>query len=146
MINTQKSSFQYSNPQIVFFQYDGNVNAPQKEWQMKMSHRKTIARDCDDHALVVLEFMISAGEPDSPFELKSKIQAGFKWEGITEKELPILLNRNAPAILLGFLRPFISIFTNSTGFPPFNLPLIDFSDDPLIDVSLHEDEENDEAN
>ena len=56
----------------------------------------------------------------------------FKWsENVDEKTLDILLNSNAPAILLSYIRPYISTITSGAGYPALILPLIDFTKDDI---------------
>lgn len=67
------------------------------------------------------------GTEHTPFVLNIEMQANFKWiDEFSKSEVSTLLNQNAPALLLSYMRPIISEIT-SYGFNSFMLPFIDFS-------------------
>ena len=39
-----------------------------------------------------------------------------------------MLNVNAPALLLGYMRPIVSSITNSSALPVYNIPFINFKE------------------
>lgn len=54
--------------------------------------------------------------------------ANFMWEeAIGEERAKQLLNINAPAVLLSYIRPMVSSMTNSSKYPALNIPFIDFT-------------------
>lgn len=67
------------------------------------------------------------GKETSPFTAKIVYQGLFKWdEKVTDKELDTYLNVNAPAVLFSYIRPIVTQLTVQAGFPPLNLPMMDF--------------------
>ena len=52
----------------------------------------------------------------------------FKWEDLDEKTVDSMLNLNAPALLLSYMRPIVANITNSSKFPTYNLPFINFKE------------------
>lgn len=133
---TKKSAFQYATPKIINFLYRANVDSEQMDWTIGIKHSKKIIRDSDKHATVTLSMQIDSFEDESPFSIKFTIMAEFMWEDLDEDTLKILLNQNAPSLLVGFARPIISNFTNNSGFIPFNIPMINFTNEPIDDISV----------
>lgn len=64
----------------------------------------------------------------SNFKLRIKVASDFKWEDLDEKTAESMLNLNAPALLLGYMRPIVANITNSSNFPAYNLPFINFKE------------------
>lgn len=56
------------------------------------------------------------------------MSAKFLWEGdLEEKVVKSLLKSNAPAALLSYIRPIVSMMTMSSKYPALNIPFIDFT-------------------
>lgn len=62
-----------------------------------------------------------------PFKLETINKGLFEWEETADDRIDTLLNINAPALLLSYVRPLITQFTSFSGYPPLILPLIDFT-------------------
>ena len=66
---------------------------------------------------------------DAPFWLEVEYAAQFMWqEDMTPKEIEQLLRINASAVLIGYIRPMVSIMTSSSPLPTYNLPFINVND------------------
>lgn len=63
---------------------------------------------------------------DVLFKLIAKVAADFRWEDLDDKAVDAMLHLNAPALLLGYMRPIVANITNSSVFPVYNLPFMDF--------------------
>lgn len=64
---------------------------------------------------------------DYPFFIRIRMKGIFSWEdSIVEPMLGKLLKENAPAVLLSYIRPFVSQFTAYAHYPPLILPLLSF--------------------
>lgn len=75
--------------------------------------------------------MVTIGSEDAstPFFLETKFVANFRWnEQLLGDRVDAFLNQNAPALLLSYVRPIISMVTNVSHYPPYNLPFINFSE------------------
>ena len=138
MIETQNSKFQYITPRIIEFVFNAYPECEEKRWTININHDKEIIRYSYNEAKVTLKMVIRSTEDQTPFDFKFSVYSNFKWDNIDESRLADLLNRTAPSLLLGYARPIISMFTNSSGMPPYNLPMIDFSEDPLLDIAYHD--------
>ena len=81
---------------------------------------------------VILQLEIGGFNDNEPFHIKATMQAKFRWTNdIDESELKILLSQNAPSVLLSYLRPIIANITNSSPFPAYNLPLMNFTQEQI---------------
>lgn len=88
---------------------------------------KIFAKD-KNSANIQLELELFPNEKNRPFYLKAISIAAFIWsEGLDEETIKTLLEVNAPAIMLSFIRPIISNVTTFSGQPPLLIPLIDFT-------------------
>ncbi|HAN09062.1 MAG TPA: hypothetical protein DCP90_00430 [Clostridiales bacterium] len=69
----------------------------------------------------------------APFFIKVVMEGIFEWDITLDDEmLKYLLNSNAPAILFSYIRPHILNITVSAGFPPVILPLMDFTENEIV--------------
>lgn len=127
----QTSRFQFFDPYMtkaVFrinkeFSGDGEVEIPTKI----IVHRKW--NEGEPNALIELEVTVGENSSALPFFVSVSYAANFKWEeGSFEKDdLEKLLSRNAPSLLLGYVRPAIAAITNFSVYPSYNLPFIDLT-------------------
>ena len=93
-----------------------NVEVPQPE-------------DYDPEGTLVFLNVVIGGTEDDPFSLDAEMCAEFSWEEdeIPEDIIPLFLRRNAPALLLGYLRPIVATTIQMSGLPPYNIPFMDFT-------------------
>lgn len=85
--------------------------------------------DPERPVVVALEVSIRAEDAEnSPFEIDAEMAAQFIWIGehIPEADLEKLLKQNAPALLLGYLRPIVASTTMQAGLPPYHIPFMNF--------------------
>lgn len=70
---------------------------------------------------------LKMGNEDTAFALEIEMQSKFKWnKSFNANQIDNLLNQNAPALLLSYMRPLVSE-TTGYGFNSVMLPFIDFS-------------------
>ena len=70
---------------------------------------------------------IEADDKDTPFSLEIEMQSDFYLkESLPEKEVKILLQQNAPSLLLAYMRPIVSEITGYS-FQSFKLPFLDLT-------------------
>lgn len=134
METTNLSKFQYTTPRITKFNYGVNAPIENKVWSIGLKHRKNIKKLSSTEAIVSLSMIIGTDD-DSPFKIEFIVEAKFRWETYNTETISTLLSQTAPSLLIGYARPLISIFTNSSGVTPFNIPMIDFTQEPIIDFS-----------
>ena len=116
------------HPYLVELAFNSNENfeVVADDIEIKNSANVNVKKNKDNNsASVELEFTISTGDDNGPFVITAKVASDFIWDdSIDEETVDKLLNLNAPALLLGFLRPIIANVTNVSKFPVYNIPFI----------------------
>ncbi len=127
------SKFQFLNPQITKIEYKVNDNfAPDtKDIEITNKFNVLINRDEKENvATVVLEVTLGDNSDKSPFLISLSIVSEFKWDNVYDEGVVTeLLSKNAPALLLSYARPMISMLTNASGLPTYNIPFYNFNED-----------------
>lgn len=112
-----RSKFQFSNPELekVDFLVNQNFNEEKCDGIEMKSNTE-------------VEILGSNATEMQPFNICVRMAANFRWEEcIDEKKSKQLLNINAPAVLLSYIRPLVAVMTNSSKYPVLNIPFIDFT-------------------
>lgn len=82
----------------------------------------------EDNCTEVFLQIVLGDHDKAPFYLKAKEEAEFTWSEDLEKEkIRKLLNQNAPALLLSFLRPIIKEITSDLPYGSYYIPFMDFT-------------------
>lgn len=126
----KESEFKFVDPyleKLVFFE-NKSFDAKKQEVKFENIFDIEINRKEDENiAKVVLQLQVGT-DGEAPFKLWIRVASNFMWENLSEEILDIMLNNNAPALLLGYMRPIVASITNSSKFPTYNLPFINFKD------------------
>ena len=93
-------------------------------------HSETSVQMSDDEleALVTLHLELGEKGNEYPFYIICDISSEFNWDE-SIKEIRKMLSVNAPALLLSYVRPYISLLTSATEYPAFNIPFINFKEE-----------------
>lgn len=123
------SKFQFSNPKLEEVNFIVNKSFDDKKCDgISMQSEKEIQLLNENEAYVALNVHIGEESDTQPFCIMIKMSAEFCWEeSLTKEKVEKLLNYNAPAALLSYIRPLIATLTNSSGYPVLNIPFIDFT-------------------
>lgn len=124
-----RSKFQFSNPELekVDFLVNQNFN-DEKCDGIEMKSNTEVEILGSNEAYVALTINIGNETEMQPFNICVRMAANFRWEEcIDEKKSKQLLNINAPAVLLSYIRPLVAVMTNSSKYPVLNIPFIDFT-------------------
>lgn len=90
--------------------------------------------DDKNRAMVELIVKILPKNGAGPFTIEATMYSYFEWDAsISDQVADQLTKINAPALLLGYLRPIIANVTNTPITPCYNLPFMDFTKDPVTD-------------
>lgn len=132
------SNFQFVNPYLEEVNFSANpdfhLNTDAGEVEIRNNFEINIEREQDENrAKVELMLSINAEDEKAPFQLRIKIASDFMWEGLGEEAVKSMLNLNAPALLLGYMRPIVANITNSSIFPAYNIPFINFKESPSFE-------------
>lgn len=128
------STFQFTDPKIVQLKYNKNDDFDLKEKKVKLKNNFSVnTKDVsyeDMNAIVTLITEVGEESSDQPFYLSIEVSAKFHSnEKISDDEFDKYLNINAPALLLSYSRPIISLITAQAGFPAIHLPFVNFTED-----------------
>lgn len=129
-----KSKFQFSNPELEKIEFWVNENFNQETFNGISMESNTEVQIFDTNAAnVALTLKVGDNTESQPFDINIKMSAKFYWdESIEEAQAHKLLNINAPAALLSYIRPLISNITSSSRYPALNIPFIDFTKNEQI--------------
>lgn len=131
MNNMRPSKFQFLNPYLeeVYFAVNPSFNVDDGQIEMQNSFEVQVKRsEHSNRANVELKLETNIDNSKAPFELRIKVASDFKWEDLDDKMVDAMLEVNAPALLLGYMRPIVANITNSSNFPAYNLPFINFKE------------------
>lgn len=127
------SPFQIGAHRLASLSFDINDKyQPPKDGKTQLVFKNDIkVKRYNKDRLAEVTFTLTLFEPEkpeaSPFTAKMMYQGLFKWdEKVTEEELGTYLQVNAPAVLFSYIRPIVTQLTVQAGFPPLNLPMMDF--------------------
>lgn len=127
------SSLQFSDPHMTKASFSVNKEfspAENVDIPIQISvHRNW--NEGESNALIELEVTIGKDSAEFPFYVSVSYEANFKWEEdvVQGSTLETLLSQNAPALLLGYVRPAIASITNFSIYPSYNIPFINFTEE-----------------
>lgn len=132
------SEFQYANPHLteMVFMENPNFVMNKEEVEMVRSITSNIKKLEGNHAMISVSLTLGDHEDledfenDQPFWLKCTVEAEFEWSEKIQNDgkIDILLEKNAQALLIGYLRPIVANITNVSKFPVYNLPFINLNE------------------
>ena len=123
-----QSSFRFRLPKVTSWQFTINEGfSPDSYSNTTINYTSHIVKSNEENkATVTLDLRIGDESSKNPFYIRAKIMSEFDWgKELNEKNINKLLNENAIALLISYLRPMISQFTTYAGFTPFQLPYLD---------------------
>lgn len=129
----RQSEFQFLNPYLTEIQFSVNPDFSTKSTNDNIEIQNTFSTKIkkskeENRANVELTLESNKNNDTAPFKLKISVASDFKWNNLDEKTLDSMLSRNAPALLLSYMRPIVANITNSSKFPAYNLPFMNFKD------------------
>lgn len=130
----KKSDFQFVRPilkKLIFTENEQFEVDHEKGESVEMENTFSVQVDKDfekSFAVVTLNLHINRGGANVPFRIEASISSAFRWQNISEEQAERMLHVNAPAVLLSYLRPIVSQITNSSRFPVYDIPFLDFTD------------------
>lgn len=129
-MDMQLSPFQLVSQRILGVNFSINEKwKPKPNLRIKVNSNIDRCMNDDQTCFVKLVFDIF---PDNelisvPFKISVVAEGLFKWDDSLESDLvDKLLSNNAPAVLMSYIRPIVSMLTAFSGQPSLIIPLIDF--------------------
>jgi len=126
----KESKFQFKNPTLNNLSFCINEDFQEEKYNGLgdiISNLEIKKLNDQNKALVILSLKIGDKSDKKPFCIEICMQSEFIWENLDDEKVNSLLRLNAPALLVSYMRPYISTVTNGSKYPIFNLPFIDFS-------------------
>lgn len=126
----RESKFQFINPHLeeIYFAENPGFDVNETEPGMNNSFQIQVKRSKEfNRAKVELTLESHADNEKTPFTLRVRVAADFRWDDLEEKHIDAMLKVNAPSLLLGYMRPIVASVTNVSKFPVYNLPFMDFT-------------------
>lgn len=127
----KESDFQFTNPSLVSIIFKENkdfVVDDGKGIEIGTSINVSHSFISDNEVVVSLTIKLGTEDSSTPFFLVSEYMANFRWmEGFEKEQIDLLVSQNAPALLLSYARPIISMTTNASHYPAYNIPFINFT-------------------
>lgn len=129
------SPFQFTNP--VLFELNFSIN---KEYQpgskgeeldfpLAMNVARPPIDECKNNTATVF-LTVKVGDEDAAFpcQISATMGADFRWDpSMPEETAEKLLAQNAPALLLGYIRPYVAQITEASPVGAIHLPFANFS-------------------
>lgn len=125
------SQFQFINPYLVEVNFKVNSNFELENVAVEMQNEFSVQvkrSESENRANVQLVLDSNIDNADAPFEVHIVVASDFRWENIEEEKVENMLKSNAPALLLSYMRPIVANLTNSSNFPAYNLPFVNFKE------------------
>ena len=117
------SEFQYTNPHLTEMVFTENPNFVMNKEKIEITENilSNIKKLEGNHAVISVSLVLGDlddFENDQPFALKCTVEAEFEWSEKIQNggKIDVLLEKNAQALLIGYLRPIVAniqMFQNS---------------------------------
>ncbi len=123
------SAFQFTNPILLDMKMEINRHfSPDENKAIETRFHVRVNKEAQKReAIVELTVEIGGKETYLPFFISVTEGAKFKWGETVDCKADTLLNQNAPALLLGYVRPLIATITAASPFDAYHIPFIDFT-------------------
>lgn len=135
MNGAKESAFQFTNPLLMDLnfsmtrEYTGFPDVDDIDIPIEMKVLKPNASECNDRmAFVVLAVKVGEKTAEFPYCITVQMGANFRWDESVDTEMAeALLSRNAPALLLGYIRPYIAQITEASPIGAIHVPFMNFN-------------------
>lgn len=129
------SESQYTNPHLTEMVFMENPNFVMNKEKIEITENilSNIKKLEGNHAVISVSLVLGDlddFENNQPFALKCTVEAEFEWSEKIQNggKIDVLLEKNAQALLIGYLRPIVANITNVSKFPAYNLPFINLNE------------------
>jgi len=131
----KESQFQFTDPKLEEVKFIVNETFDNEKFQGISLESNTTVRDLESRkSYVALTLYVGGEDENQPFNIMVRMSAIFTWsEYIEDDRVKLLLRTNAPAALLSYIRPLVTIMTASSGYPSLNIPFINFTENEIHD-------------
>lgn len=114
----KNSEFQFARPIITNMKYELNKEYdPSIETSYKFNIKSNVNKAGENRAIVEVTWFTSKkdGSQNPKFEIEVCMASCFSWdENVSNQTVEELLKHNAVALLLGYIRPVVSVVTSNS--------------------------------
>lgn len=140
MEEIRESNFRFISTKLKGLTYELNDSYDIKSPIKLIIHTETKVLKGEYNARVTLELTIFDKDyylnNEAPFYIDIIMEGDFEWDdSINDGILEIMLENNAPAVLLSYIRPYISSLTVGSGYPPLVIPLLNFKKNKAVYIN-----------
>lgn len=128
----KKSYFQFEDPRIVRLEFHINEEFDREKFEGFEIENEVSNAVIEEgkEALVKLGIRIGNEEETVPFSIEIEMVGKFRMEEVVSEEIfRTCLDVNAPSLLMSYARPIVTLVTAQAGFPAFNLPFVNFTEE-----------------
>lgn len=104
-------------------EFDGELGL-----DLSMNTEKIDENENENIYLSSMNLKLGKKTKEYPFVIETKIAAHFFLKKDSSMDEEVFVNHNTAAILYSYARPIISDMISKSGFPPFNLPFMNFTE------------------
>lgn len=136
-MTVSESSFQFNNPSVTTLNFEINDDFYSEDFDgfddIEITRNIRMPEENAQNAIVSIVFDLGQKNEKSPFKIHIRMESEFTWtesmntldeEG--NKHVDTFLKYNAPSLIMSYMRPVIAGITNSSKFPAYNIPFMDF--------------------
>lgn len=124
------SKFQFQKPVLTKLSFEVNQDFDRSQnnqalMQIGIQANTTRSNDAPE---AVVQITVTVGEKSEkcPFWIEAVESSTFHWDkSLDSNTIDVLLNQNAPALLISYIRPTLALITSASPFNSFDLPYID---------------------
>lgn len=124
-----ESGFQFTNPSLTSLEFRSNDEFAKSSEEISIQINMSVSvqkSETQREARVALTLELGEEGKDIPFFIKAVEEANFRWNETVDERVEALLNQNAPALLLSYLRPIVTQITAASPFEAFDIPFMNF--------------------
>lgn len=128
----KKSYFQFEDPRIVRLEFHINEEFDREKFEGFEIENEVSNAVIEEgkEALVKLCIQIGNEKETVPFSVVIEMVGKFRMEEVVSEEtFQTCLDVNAPSLLMSYARPIVTLVTAQAGFPAFNLPFVNFTEE-----------------
>ena len=126
-----QSQFQFSDPVLtkLTFLINNKDLTKQEEKEIPIKAQTQIGMQTENTAIVSLTIDVGEESENCLFYISVTMQASFRWDEKTTRDMADkLLKSNAPALLLGYIRPHIAQITEASPINTVHIPFMNFTE------------------
>lgn len=130
----KKSYFQFEDPRIVRLDFHINEEFDREQFKGFEIENEVSNAVIEEGKEALVKLSICIGNEKEketvPFSVVIEMVGKFRMEEVVSEEtFQTCLDVNAPSLLMSYARPIVTLVTAQAGFPAFNLPFVNFTEE-----------------